>query len=181
MPFFFFHFEQENKEYREFKEKDCREIYAYQVLFGDAFDNEKYATTPTNLCRTGFAMFEDNPNDHPRDATSICEESSSSSDEDDKLDRPILSMDVSDRRSRENRRSDGSKSIEKRTKISVREFSYSVDRAMTTSEKVVAKLDNLVGSNVPDTKTCMKKLFATTRLHKKIDLYFWMCRFLSLK
>lgn len=41
------------------KEKDCREVCSYKLLLGDAFDNEKYAVTPTKLCRIGFATFED--------------------------------------------------------------------------------------------------------------------------
>ncbi|CAA2974681.1 Hypothetical predicted protein, partial [Olea europaea subsp. europaea] len=31
----------ENKEYKDFKNKDFREIYSYKVLVGDAFDSEK--------------------------------------------------------------------------------------------------------------------------------------------
>ncbi|XP_022863319.1 uncharacterized protein LOC111383442 [Olea europaea var. sylvestris] len=88
---------------------DCGEIYAYWVLFGDLYDNEKYVTTSKKLCRTGFAMFEDSANDDTRNATPMCEESSDSNDEGDKFDRPASSMDVSGRRSGKKCRFDGSK------------------------------------------------------------------------
>lgn len=170
--FFFFHYEQENKEYREFKDKDCRETYAYQLLFVDAFDSEKYATTLTKLCRIGFAMFEDSANDDTRDTMPMYDESSGSSDEGNKLEGSTSSMDFSNRRSGENCRSGSSKSKEKRTKISAKELSYSIERATIVSEKVTTKIDNLVGSNVPSMKTCMKELFAMGMMQKKTDLYF---------
>lgn len=57
--FFFSHLAQENKDYKDFKGEDCREVYSYKALFRDVSDNEKYAITLTNLCRTGFSMFKD--------------------------------------------------------------------------------------------------------------------------
>lgn len=115
---------------------DCREIYAYWVLFGDLYNNEKYAMTSKKLRRTGFAMFEDSANDDTRNATPMCEESSDSNDEGDKFDRLASSMDVSGCISGKKCRFGGSKSKGKRTKISAKELSYSVDRATTASEKV---------------------------------------------
>lgn len=40
-----------NKDYKESRDKGYREIYSYKVLFGDAFDSDKYAITSTKLCR----------------------------------------------------------------------------------------------------------------------------------
>lgn len=78
---------------------------------------------PTKLCMTGFVMFEDSANDDTHDTTLTYEKSSGSSNEGDKHDRPISSMDVSNHRSGEKRRSDSSKSKEMRTRIFAKEFS----------------------------------------------------------
>lgn len=69
VPICFWRLQQENKEYKDFKNKDFREIYSYKVLFGDAFDSKKYAVTPTKLCRTRFVMFEDNGYKDTSDST----------------------------------------------------------------------------------------------------------------
>lgn len=55
---------------------------------------------------------------------------------------------------------------DKRTKIYVRDLSYSVDHATSASEKVAAKMDNLIGLDVWYAKTCMKELLTTSRLKK---------------
>ncbi|CAA2995196.1 Hypothetical predicted protein [Olea europaea subsp. europaea] len=71
----------ERKEYKEYKDKDCHELYRYKVLFRDVFDVDKYAITPSQACRTGFAMFEDSVNEDHRDEVPVDVESSGSSDE----------------------------------------------------------------------------------------------------
>ncbi|XP_022871912.1 uncharacterized protein LOC111391009 [Olea europaea var. sylvestris] len=72
----------ENKDYKEFKDKDMSEIYIhYRPLFDDSYDGEKYAVTPTKLCRTGFGLFEDSALEDNQDAILVDEESSGSSDE----------------------------------------------------------------------------------------------------
>lgn len=40
---FILHIERENKDYKEYRDIDCREVYSYNVLFEDAFDSDKYA------------------------------------------------------------------------------------------------------------------------------------------
>ncbi|CAA3023578.1 Hypothetical predicted protein [Olea europaea subsp. europaea] len=49
---------EKRKEYKEYKDKDCREVYRYKVLFRDVFDCDKYAVIPSQAYCTGFAMFE---------------------------------------------------------------------------------------------------------------------------
>lgn len=77
------------------KHKDCKEVYSYKVLFGDAFDSEKCTVTPTKLCRIGFAMFEDSRHEDMCDSTLVGEENSGSSDEANKTNKTVPSMDVS--------------------------------------------------------------------------------------
>lgn len=127
------------------------------VLFKDAFDSEKYAITPTKLCITGFAMFKDSGHKEQREANPIDEERNGSSDEVEKMDKVALRMDISGPRSRDKRKLGGNKKKENTTKIFERELSYSVDRSTSASEKLVAKIDNLVGPDVPNLMTYMKE------------------------
>lgn len=72
----------ENKEYKDFKDKDVSEIYVrYRQLFGDSYNRDKYAVMPTKLCRTGFCLFEDSVVDDQMDSIPVDEESTGSSDE----------------------------------------------------------------------------------------------------
>lgn len=58
------------------------EIYIrYCQLLDDSYDRNKYAMTPTKLCRTGFGLFEDTALEDHQDAISIDGENSGSSDE----------------------------------------------------------------------------------------------------
>lgn len=75
--------------------RQFREVYGYKVLFGDAFDNIKYAVTSTKLCRIGFAMLEDSGYEDMQDAHSVDEEGSKLSNEGERTDRAISSIDVS--------------------------------------------------------------------------------------
>ncbi|KAL2531362.1 Uncharacterized protein Adt_04713 [Abeliophyllum distichum] len=44
-----------NKEFEKFHGRDCGEIFhKYSQLFGDAYDSEKYAVSPTKLSKKGF-------------------------------------------------------------------------------------------------------------------------------
>lgn len=52
----------------------------------------------------------------------------------------------------------GRQKREKRTKIFVLDFLYSIDRITLVIEKVEAKIEKLVGPNVSNAKACMKKL-----------------------
>ncbi|KAL2534041.1 Myb DNA-bind 3 domain-containing protein [Abeliophyllum distichum] len=46
---------QANKEFVKFCGRDCGEIFhKYSQLFGDAYDSEKYAVSPTKLSKKGF-------------------------------------------------------------------------------------------------------------------------------
>ncbi|KAL2490842.1 L10-interacting MYB domain-containing protein [Abeliophyllum distichum] len=46
---------QANKEFEKFRGRDCGEIFhKYSQLFGDAYDSEKYAVSPTKLSKKGF-------------------------------------------------------------------------------------------------------------------------------
>ncbi|XP_022853335.1 uncharacterized protein LOC111374832 [Olea europaea var. sylvestris] len=71
---------QENKDYREFRDKDCREVYSYKVLLEDAYDSDKYAITPSTMCKTSFSMFEDSRHEDLQDSQPLDEEGSASSD-----------------------------------------------------------------------------------------------------
>ncbi|KAL2479430.1 Myb DNA-bind 3 domain-containing protein [Abeliophyllum distichum] len=44
-----------NKEFAKFRGRDCGEIFhKYSQLFGDAYDSEKFALSPTKLSKKGF-------------------------------------------------------------------------------------------------------------------------------
>ncbi|KAL2462008.1 Myb DNA-bind 3 domain-containing protein [Abeliophyllum distichum] len=46
---------QSNKEFAKFRGRDCGEIFhKYSQLFGDAYNSEKYALSPTKLSKKGF-------------------------------------------------------------------------------------------------------------------------------
>lgn len=162
----------ENKDFKEYMDKDCREVYNYKVLFGDAFDNDKYAVTPSQMCWTGFAMFEDSGYEDLLDTHPDTEENSGSSDEGDKTCRDATSIDVSRPRSGDKCRSGSKITKEKRSKIRARDLSYSVNRATSASQQVAKKIDKLVGPAVTAAKTLMSELMATGRLQKKTELYF---------
>ncbi|XP_022855489.1 L10-interacting MYB domain-containing protein-like [Olea europaea var. sylvestris] len=74
----------ENKDFKDFKDKDVSKIYIrYHQLFGESYNDDKYAMTPMKLCRTGFNLFEDGAAEDHLDAIPIDGESSSFSDEGD--------------------------------------------------------------------------------------------------
>ncbi|CAA2960653.1 Hypothetical predicted protein [Olea europaea subsp. europaea] len=72
---------QERKEYKEYKDKDCRELYRYKVLFNDVFDCDKYAVTPSQACRTRFAMLKDSGHENHHDKILVDVKIGGSSDE----------------------------------------------------------------------------------------------------
>lgn len=166
------HIEHENKEYKEFRDKDYREVYSYNVLFGDAFDSDKYAVTPSLMCCTGFTMFEDSGYEDLRDAHPDGDERSGSSDEGDKDGQAGTNMDVSRPRSGDKRRPGSKNTSEKRAKKGARDVSYSIDRAAFASREVAEIIENLVSPAVTPVKTILKELLAMDRLHKKIELYY---------
>ncbi|CAA2965467.1 Hypothetical predicted protein [Olea europaea subsp. europaea] len=152
---------QERKEYKEYKGKDCRELYRYKILFGDVFDCNKYAVTPSHACHTGFAMFEDSAYEEHRDEIPVDVESSGSSDEGGVAAPRSVAMDESGPHSGDKRKAVGKRSKEKKKKFSSRDVSYSVDRATSASEKIAAKIDHFIGAAVSDLKTYMSELLAT--------------------
>ncbi|XP_022887605.1 uncharacterized protein LOC111403359 [Olea europaea var. sylvestris] len=171
----------ENKDYKEFKGKDCKEVYSLKVLFGDAYDNDKYAVTPSTMCRTGFSMFEDSGLEDLHDSQPLDEEGIGSSDESEKTKLAGSSADMSRPQSGDKRRSGGNSKKGKRAKMSTSDVSNAVNRASTASEKVAATINNLLGPNVPDAQMLMNEMLSTGRLHKKTDMYFWTLSFLSLR
>lgn len=73
--------------------KDYKKVYSYKILLGDSYDSEKYAITPTKLCRTSFTMFEDKGyKDHHDDVPSD-DENNSSSDKANKIKVTTMSID----------------------------------------------------------------------------------------
>ncbi|CAA2992363.1 Hypothetical predicted protein [Olea europaea subsp. europaea] len=170
---------QEKKEYKEYKDNDCRELYRYKVLFGDVFDCDKYAVTPSQACRTGFAMFEDSAHEDHRDKIPVDVESSSLSDEGGVAVPHSAAMDESGPHSGDKRKATEKRSKEKRKKFSSWDVSYSLDRATSASKKIATKIDHFIEAAVSDLKTCMSELLATGRLQKQTDLYFYTCKFLS--
>jgi hypothetical protein len=147
-------------------------------LFGDVFDNDKYAVTPSKLSRTGFSMLDDSAIEDHRDETPVDVESSGSSDEAIDPEPAAATIDMSGPHSGEKRKGGRERPKEKKKKRSV---SYSVDRANSASEKVAAKLDQLIGPSVSDTRTCLQELLATGRLQRGSDFYYWTCSFLKDK
>ncbi|CAA2988198.1 Hypothetical predicted protein [Olea europaea subsp. europaea] len=139
----------------------------------------KDEVTPSQACRTGFAMFEDSAHKDHRDEVPVDVESSGSSDEARVAAPRSSARDESGPHSRDKRKAVGKQAKEKRKKFSSRDMSYSVDCTTSTSEKIAAKIDHFIGDAVSDSKTCMSELFATGRLQKQTDLYFYTCKFLS--
>ncbi|CAA2973348.1 Hypothetical predicted protein [Olea europaea subsp. europaea] len=171
--------DRKTKERKEYKDKDYRELYRYKVLFGDVFNSDKYAVTPSQACRTSFAMFEDSAHEDHRDEIPVDVESSGSSDEGRVAIPRSLTRDESGPHSGDKQKAAGKRAKEKRKKFSSRDVSYSVDHATFASEKIAAKIDHFIGEAVSDAKTCMSELLATGRLQKQTDLYFYTCKFLS--
>ncbi|XP_022851998.1 uncharacterized protein LOC111373662 [Olea europaea var. sylvestris] len=171
----------ENKDYREFKDKDVSEIYVrYRTLFGDSYDGEKYAVTPTKLCRTGFGLFEDSALEDTRDAIPVDEESSGSSDEAEQMVGGSR-FNVSDTTSGGKRKSSDATRRGKKKKSSARELSFSVDRATSATEEVVAKLNTMMGSHDDSGTACIEELLASGRLERRTPLYFFACAILAKK
>ncbi|CAA2971800.1 Hypothetical predicted protein [Olea europaea subsp. europaea] len=152
---------QEMREYEEFKDKDCQKLFRYKVLFGDVFNYDKYAFTPSQACRTGFAMFKDSGHEDHCDEIPIDVKSSGSSDEDSVAAPSFVTTDESSRHSEDKRKASGKRTKEKKKKFLSRDMSYSMDRATTASEKIAAKIDNFIIVAMSDPKTCISKLLAT--------------------
>ncbi|XP_022889032.1 uncharacterized protein LOC111404461 [Olea europaea var. sylvestris] len=146
------------QEYKEYKDKDCREFHTSQA------------------CRTGFAMFEDSAQEDHRDEIPVDVESS---DEGGIAALRSAAMDEFDQHSGDKRKAVGKRSKEKRKKFSSRDVLYSMDHATSASENIAAKIDHFIGAAMSDPKTCMSELLATGRLQKQTDLYFYTCKFLS--
>ncbi|CAA2997498.1 Hypothetical predicted protein [Olea europaea subsp. europaea] len=159
----------ERNEYKEYTDKDCRELYRYKVLFGDVFDYDKYSITPSQASHTDFTTFEDSGHNDHSDEILVDVESRGSSDEDGVAAPPSV-WPVVEKRLKE-----------KKKCFSSRDVSYFVDCATSTSEKIAAKIDYFIGAAVSDSKTYMSELLATGRLQKQMDLYFYTCKFLSQK
>ncbi|CAA2981183.1 Hypothetical predicted protein [Olea europaea subsp. europaea] len=156
---------QERKEYKEYKDKDCRKLYRYKVLFGDVFNYDKYAVTPSQACRTGFTMFKDSGHEDHCDEIPVDVKSSGSSDEGSVATPSFVTTDESGPHSEDKRKASGKRMKEKK-KFSSRDMSYSMDHATSASEKIAAKIDNFIVAAMSDPKTCMSKLLATDRLQK---------------
>lgn len=72
----------ENKEYKDFKDKNVSDIYIwYRQLFGDSYDCDKCATTSSLMCRMGLVVLEDSAVDDHLDVIPVDGEESNSSDE----------------------------------------------------------------------------------------------------
>lgn len=69
---------QEKKENKDFKDKDVSEIY---IQYSDSYDDDKYTTTLSLMCRTGLISFEDSEVDDHLDAIPIDADDNVSSDE----------------------------------------------------------------------------------------------------
>lgn len=89
------------------------------------------------LCKTWFDMFEDSALEDHQDALPVDEEGSGSSDEGDKG-RDKSSVNVSNAQSSEKRKSSTQKRKGKKKNVSARELSFSVNRANSAAEDVVA-------------------------------------------
>ncbi|KAL2527182.1 L10-interacting MYB domain-containing protein [Abeliophyllum distichum] len=62
----------EKAEYAKFRNHDVREIYhRYPILFGQAFDSDKYSMTPTKLSQRGFDGVINSGSDSPHDTLPI--------------------------------------------------------------------------------------------------------------
>ncbi|KAL2540247.1 Uncharacterized protein Adt_01225 [Abeliophyllum distichum] len=74
--------ELEKAEYAKFRNRDVREIYhRYPILFGQAFDSDKYSMTPTKLSQRRFDVVINSGSDSSHDTLSIFTETRDSSDE----------------------------------------------------------------------------------------------------
>lgn len=172
---------QENKEYREFKDKDVSEIYnRYRQLFGDNYEGDKYATTPSLFCKKGLAVFEDHLASDHLDIVSADGEGSASSDEGEGT-TGTASMSTSNARNGDKRKSSTKGRKGKQKKISARELSYSVDRATSATEEVAAKLISIINPNENVGAAAVAELFAAGRLQRRSPLYCYTCTILMQK
>ncbi|CAA3023233.1 Hypothetical predicted protein [Olea europaea subsp. europaea] len=73
-------------------------------------------------------------------------------------------MDVSRPQSGDKRTHGGKNKKEKRAKVSATSLSDSVNLATAASAKIAAKINSLVGPDVPDANMLMKELLSTGRL-----------------
>ncbi|KAL2481264.1 L10-interacting MYB domain-containing protein [Abeliophyllum distichum] len=72
----------EKAKYAKFRNRDVREIYhRYPILFGQAFDSDKYSMMPTKLSQRGFDGVINSGSDSPHDTLPIFAETRDSSDE----------------------------------------------------------------------------------------------------
>ncbi|XP_022855762.1 uncharacterized protein LOC111376981 isoform X2 [Olea europaea var. sylvestris] len=166
----------ENKDDKEFKDKDVNNIYVrYRQLFGD-----KYAVTPTKLCKTGFCLFEDSVLEDNMDVIPIDGESSGSCDEMDKANVGV-GINVSSTTSGRKRKSSSAKQRGKKKKISARELLFSIDRATSAGEKVAVKINTMMTSKNNAGIACVEELLATGRLQRRTPLYFFACALLAQK
>ncbi|KAL2488463.1 L10-interacting MYB domain-containing protein-like [Forsythia ovata] len=130
---------QEKAEYAKFKNRDVHEIYhRYLSFFGQAFDSDKYAITPTKLSQRGIDGVINSSSDSPHDTLPINVEARNSSDEGPVQFRSFSRMDISGCHSGEKRKGSARRSKGKAKKIGSVDLSYSVEHLASVGEALAA-------------------------------------------
>lgn len=172
---------QENKDFKDLKDKDVSDSYTqYHQLFGDSYDGDKYAVTPTDLCRTGFGLFEDSVAEDHRNVISDDGESTGSSAEGEEGNY-TSSMNASGPQSDEKRKSATSSRKGKKKRVSSWDLFYSVERARIAGEKVAAKINTIMAPKKNAGVACVEELLEAGRLKRRTPLYFYACTLLAQK
>ncbi|XP_022873358.1 uncharacterized protein LOC111392284 isoform X1 [Olea europaea var. sylvestris] len=132
------------------------------------------------LCRTGFSLNEDSVLEDNRDAIPVDDESSGSSDEAEQMGVRAC-YNVSSTTDSNKRKSSSEQRRGRKKKMSAHELSFSVVRATSATEEVMAKIHTMMTSNKSAGVNCVKELLATGRLERCTPFYFYICQFLAHK
>ncbi|KAL2462304.1 Uncharacterized protein Adt_45724 [Abeliophyllum distichum] len=164
--------------YTKLRNCDVRKIYhRYPLIFGQAFDLDKYAITPTKLSQRGFDGVINSGSDSPRDTLSIFVETRDSSDEGPVALVSSSRMDISGCHSREKQKGSDHRTKEKVKKIGSVDLSYSVEHLATVGEALAASRQNYQ-EQVPSYHQCITELVATGKVPKGSALYNFTLTFL---
>ncbi|KAL2533257.1 Uncharacterized protein Adt_06608 [Abeliophyllum distichum] len=133
----------EKAEYAKFRNRDVHKIYhRYPILFGQAFDSDKYSMTPTKLSQRRFDRVINSGGDSPHDTLSIFAETRDSSDEGPVELGSSSRMDIYGCQSGEKQKGSPRRSKGKAKKVGSVDLSYSVEHLASVSEALADSQQN---------------------------------------
>ncbi|KAL2513440.1 L10-interacting MYB domain-containing protein-like [Abeliophyllum distichum] len=133
----------EKAEYAKFRNRDVHKIYhRYPILFGQAFDSDKYSMTPTKLSQRRFDRVINSGSDSPHDTLSIFAETRDSSDEGPVELGSSSRMDIYGCQNGEKQKGSPRRSKGKAKKVGSVDLSYSVEHLASVSEALADSQQN---------------------------------------